>query len=101
MVRFGDPDEHRADLLDTGTLTVDDWPSSHTGTLATIKVQSVVTGHILGAIAAFRALKLLPLRHQLTGLFGLLTVTVSTPAPASIGCPEPDPRHWRMRARES
>ena len=45
--------------------------------MASIKVFAVVSGHVLGVIAAHdRALKLLPRRHQLTGQLGLLFVMV-------------------------
>ena len=53
------------------------WLSTHPTFLAVLKVLSVVTGHVLGVIAAHdRAIKLLPQRHQLTGQLPLLFVMV-------------------------
>jgi hypothetical protein len=77
LVQLSDPMGTGANLLGTADLTVNYWLSSHPATLATIKVLAVVTGHILGVVAAHdRALKLLPRRHQLTGQLGLLMVMV-------------------------
>jgi hypothetical protein len=51
--------------------------SYHPTALATVKVLAVVTGHVVGVIAAHdRAIKLLPKRHQLTGQLPLLLVMV-------------------------
>ena len=53
------------------------WLSTHPTFLAILKVLAVVTGHVLGVIAAHdRAVKLLPKRHQLTGQLPLLFVMV-------------------------
>jgi hypothetical protein len=49
----------------------------HPTTLAVIKVVSVVTGHVVGVIAAHdRAVRLLPRRHALVGQLPLLLVMV-------------------------
>jgi hypothetical protein len=53
------------------------WLSAHPSTLAVTKVVAVVTGHVLGVVAAHdRAMRLLPRRHQLTGQLPLLFVMV-------------------------
>ncbi len=77
LIELSDPMRTGADLLGTGDLATGYWLSSHPGTLATVKVLAIVTGHVLGVIAAHdRALKLLPLRHQLRGQLPLLAVMV-------------------------
>jgi hypothetical protein len=51
--------------------------SYHPTALATVKVLAVVTGHVLGVIAAHdRAVKLLPKQHQLTGQLPLLAAMI-------------------------
>ena len=51
--------------------------SAHPPLLATIKVTCVVTGHIVAVIAAHdRALRLLPVGHQLTGQLTMMLVMV-------------------------
>lgn len=51
--------------------------SYHPTALATIKVLCVVTGHVLGVIAAHdRAIHLLPKKHQLTGQLSLLVAMI-------------------------
>ncbi|AFM20511.1 hypothetical protein Mycch_5902 (plasmid) [Mycolicibacterium chubuense NBB4] len=47
--------------------------STHPTVLASLKVTSVIVGHILGVLAAHdRSLRVLPKRHQLTGQLALL-----------------------------
>ena len=54
------------------------WLLDHPTLLANTKVLAVVTGHILGVIAAHdRAIALLPKRHQLTGQLPLLAAMVA------------------------
>ncbi|AKS31316.1 hypothetical protein [Mycolicibacterium goodii] len=51
--------------------------STHPAVLATLKVGSVLAGHVAGVIAAHdRALRLLPDRHQLTGQLAMMLVMV-------------------------
>ena len=53
-------------------------PTSLTDAYATIKVLAVVTGHVLGVVAAHdRAVRILPKRHQLTGQLPLLFAMVA------------------------
>jgi len=54
------------------------WLSYHPSTLADIKVLAVVTGHIVGVVAAHdRVLEVLPKRHQVIGQLGLLLIMVA------------------------
>ncbi|WP_367303672.1 hypothetical protein [Nocardioides panacis] len=77
VVQLSDPLARGQDLLGTSDLQVSYWLSTHPAFLAVLKVLSVVTGHVLGVVAAHdRAIKLLPRRHQLTGQLPLLLVMV-------------------------
>jgi hypothetical protein len=77
VAKLSDPMGTGANLLGTADLHVNYWLTTHPTFLAVLKVLSVVTGHVLGVIAAHdRAVKLLPKRHQLTGQLPLLIVMV-------------------------
>ncbi len=77
LIQLSDPMGTGADLLGTADLQIDYWLSSHPTFLAVTKVLAVVTGHVLGVIAAHdRAVRLLPRRSQLTGQLPLLVVMV-------------------------
>ena len=77
LVLLSDPLSRGDDLLGTGDWQVNYWLSSHPTFLSLLKVLAVVTGHVLGVIAAHdRAMRLLPRRHQLTGQLPLLFVMV-------------------------
>ncbi len=77
LIRLSDPMVRGDDYLGTGEWTVNAWILLHPTFLAMVKVAAVVTGHVLGVIAAHdRATKLLPKRHQLTGQLPLLIVMV-------------------------
>ena len=77
VVQLSDPLGKGWNLLGTADWKVSYWISTHPTFLAVLKVVSVVTGHVLGVIAAHdRAIKLLPRRHQLTGQLPLLFVMV-------------------------
>jgi hypothetical protein len=77
VVLLSDPLGRGDDLLGTGGWQVSYWLSAHPTTLAVTKVVAVVTGHVLGVVAAHdRAMRLLPRRHQLTGQLPLLFVMV-------------------------
>jgi hypothetical protein len=68
-----DPLSNGSDLLGTADIQINYWFSYHQTLVATIKVAAIVTGHVLGAMAAHdRASKILPPRHQLTGQLPLL-----------------------------
>lgn len=52
--------------------------STHTSTLAALKVSCVVAGHVLAVVAAHdRALVVLPRAHRLTGQLGMLLLMVA------------------------
>ena len=52
--------------------------STHTSTLAALKVSFVVAGHVLAVVAAHdRALIVLPRAHRLSGQMGLLLLMVA------------------------
>jgi hypothetical protein len=77
LVLLSDPLGRGDDFLGTGDWQTSYWLSSHPTFLSVSKVVAVVTGHVLGVIAAHdRAIKLLPPRHQLTGQLPLLAVMV-------------------------
>ena len=77
LIQLSDPMATGANLLGTANWQVSYWLSLHPGFLAVTKVLAVVTGHVLGVIAAHdRAVALLPRRHQLTGQLPLLFVMV-------------------------
>jgi len=64
--------------LGLGDLQVSYLLSGHPRVLASIKVGSVLLGHVLGVIAAHdRSLRLLPRTHQLTGQLTLLLTMVT------------------------
>jgi hypothetical protein len=77
VVQLSDPLGKGWNLLGTADWKVSYWISTHPTFLAVVKVLAVVTGHVLGVVAAHdRAVKLLPKRHQLTGQLPLLFVMV-------------------------
>lgn len=77
LIQLSDPLGTGANLLGTADGEVNYWLSSHPTFLAVTKVLAVVTGHVVGVVAAHdRAMKLLPKRHQLTGQLPLLVVMV-------------------------
>lgn len=78
MIQLSDPMVTGANLFGTADWEVQYFLSTQPATLAMVKVLAVLTGHILGVIAAHdRALKLLPPRHRVTGQLGLLAVMVT------------------------
>ena len=77
IIQLSDPMVRGDNLLGTANWTVDYWLSFHPTLLAVVKVLAVITGHIVGVIAAHdRAIKLLPPRHHVTGQIGMLVVMV-------------------------
>ena len=78
LIQLSDPFSNGSNLLGTGNLEVNYWLSYHPTLLANIKVLAVVTGHVLGVIAAHdRAIRILPRRHQLTGQLPLLAAMIA------------------------
>ena len=77
IIQLSDPMVRGDNLLGTSNWTVDYWLSFHPTLLAVIKVLAVITGHVVGVVAAHdRAIKLLPPRHHVTGQIGMLVVMV-------------------------
>ncbi len=77
LVQLSDPLSRGDNLLGTADLSVNYWLSYHPTFLARLKVLAVVTGHVLGVVAAHdRAVRLLPARHHLTGQLPLLVAMV-------------------------
>ncbi|CUR54333.1 hypothetical protein [Nocardioides sp.] len=77
LILVSDPLSNGSNLFGTANWEVNYWLSEHPTLLASIKVLAIVTGHILGAVAAHdRALQVLPKRHQATGQLPLLAVMV-------------------------
>lgn len=77
LIQISDPIGTGANLFGTGGWEVNYWFSQHATFLATTKVVAIVTGHVLGVIAAHdRALEILPRRHQVAGQLPLLIAMV-------------------------
>lgn len=78
LIQLSDPMGTGANLLGTADLEVGYWLSMHPTFLAVTKVLAVVTGHVLGVVAAHdRALRVVAGRDQLTGQLPLLLVMVA------------------------
>jgi hypothetical protein len=78
LIQASDPLSNGSNLFGTGGLVVPYWLSYHPTLLADVKVLAVVTGHVVGVIAAHeRAIKLLPKKHQLTGQLPLLAAMIA------------------------
>jgi len=77
ITQLSDPLSRGDNLLGTADLSVNRWLSYHPTFLARLKVLAVVTGHVLGVVAAHdRAVRLLPAKHHLTGQLPLLFAMV-------------------------
>ena len=77
LIQASDPSGTGANLFGTADWQINYWLSLHPSFLASVKVLAIVTGHVLGVIAAHdRALQLLPPRHQVTGQLPLLAAMV-------------------------
>ncbi|HQR26158.1 MAG TPA: hypothetical protein PLP61_03865 [Nocardioides sp.] len=78
LIQMSDPLSNGSNLLGTADWSVSYWLVLHPSLLASIKVLAVVTGHVLGVVAAHdRAIALLPKRHQLTGQLPLLFTMIA------------------------
>jgi len=78
VIFLSDPMVDGSNLLGTADLGVSYWLTEHPTLLAVTKVTAIVTGHVLGVIAAHdRAVRLLPPRRRLTGQLPLLAVMVT------------------------
>jgi hypothetical protein len=78
IIQLSDPMVRGDNLLGTANLEVQYWLSFHPSLLAVIKVLAVITGHIVGVVAAHdRAIKLLPPKHHVSGQIGMLVIMVT------------------------
>ena len=78
LILASDPLGNGSNVLGTGNWSVNYWLSYHPTLLASLKVLSVVLGHVVAVVAAHeRAVQVLPKRHQLTGQLPLLFAMVS------------------------
>ncbi len=78
LIQLSDPLVRGDDYLGTGNWSVNYWLSFHPSLLATLKVLAVITGHVVGVVAAHdRAIRLLPARHHVTGQLGMLLIMVA------------------------
>ena len=77
LIQISDPIGTGANLFGTADWEVNYWFSQHATLLASTKVVAIVSGHVLGVIAAHdRALEILPRRHQVAGQLPLLFTMV-------------------------
>ena len=77
VIQLSDPMVQGDNWLGTANWSVNYWLSFHPSLLAVLKVLAVITGHVVGVIAAHdRAIKLLPPKHHVTGQIGMLIVMV-------------------------
>jgi hypothetical protein len=78
LIQVSDPFSNGSNWFGTANLAVSYWLSYHPTFLATLKVLAVVTGHVVGVVAAHdRAIRILPPRHQVTGQLPLLFAMVA------------------------
>jgi hypothetical protein len=78
LMQLSDPMVDGSNLLGTANWSVNYWLSFHPSMLAVIKVLAVITGHVVGVVAAHdRVVKLLPPKHHVTGQIGMLVVMVA------------------------
>jgi hypothetical protein len=77
IILMSDPMSQGSNLFGTADWQVNYWLAKHPSLLASTKVGAVVLGHVLGVVAAHdRAVRILPLRHQLTGQLPLLVAMI-------------------------
>jgi len=78
LILASDPLSNGSNWLGTGDFDRIAWLSFHPTFLASLKVAAVVTGHVLGVIAAHdRAVRVLPKKHQVTGQLPMLLAMVA------------------------
>lgn len=77
LILISDPGGTGANLFGTADLEINYWLSQNPSAVASIKVLAIVTGHVLGVIAAHdRSLTLLGRRHHIIGQLALLFAMV-------------------------
>ena len=78
LIQMSDPLSDGSNLFGTADWSVNYWLIDHPTLVANLKVLAVVSGHVLGVVAAHdRAIELLPKRHQLTGQLPLLLAMIA------------------------
>ena len=78
FIQVSDPFSNGSDWFGTADWKPNYWFTYHPTLLASIKVMAVITGHVVGVIAAHeRAVRLLPKKHQLTGQLPLLVAMIA------------------------
>ena len=78
LIQVSDPFSNGSNWFGTADLKTSYWFTYHPTLLASIKVLAVITGHVVGVIAAHeRAVRLLPKKHQLTGQLPLLVAMIA------------------------
>lgn len=78
LIQMSDPLSDGSNLFGTAGWSVNYWIIDHPTLVANLKVLAVVSGHVLGVVAAHdRAIELLPKRHQLTGQLPLLLAMIA------------------------
>jgi len=77
VIRLADPLDRGWDLLELGIADTNYWLSLHPAVLSTVQVSCVVAGHIVAVAAAHdKALRLLPVGHQVTGQLAMMLAMV-------------------------
>ena len=77
VIRLADPLDRGWDLLGLGIADTNYWLSLHPAVLSTVQVSCVVAGHIVAVAAAHdKALRLLPVGHQVTGQLAMMLAMV-------------------------
>lgn len=77
MIYVSDPFSTGADWFGTATLEVDQTIAQYPGVISTVQVLAIITGHVLGVVAAHdRAVRLLPRRAAVTGQLPLLVLMI-------------------------
>lgn len=77
VIYLSDPFSTGADWFGTAERSVDTTIAEYPGVISTIQVLAIITGHVLGVVAAHdRAIRLLPRRAAATGQLPLLVLMV-------------------------
>lgn len=77
LIYLSDPFSTGANWFGTATLEVDQTIAQYPGVISSVQVLAIVTGHVLGVVAAHdRAVRLLPRRAAVTGQLPLLVLMI-------------------------
>lgn len=78
IILLADPLDREWNLFGLQLRDANYWPSRHPAVLTIFKMMCVVTGHLIGVLAAHdKALRLLPAGHQLTGQLAMMLTMVA------------------------